>query len=170
MLAVRSRDGRNLRIELTNRVVISVAQATTLAELAPGSYLGVTARKRANGALVALEVHTLPGTAQQGIQPWDVEPGALMISARLGSVVQQSDGHLVTLDFMAKDQVEVEYVDSSQKVLVPAGTPIIVTPTADRSALAPGEDVFLTATVAAGGRLTTSGRVLVSKDGVKPPQ
>ena len=170
VLAVRSRDGRNLKIELTDRATISIAQATTLAELAPGSFLGVTARKRANGAFVALEVHTLPPTAQQGIQPWDVEPGAQMISARLGAVAQQSDGQLLTLDFMAKDHVEVEYIDSSQKVLVPAGTPIIVTPTADRSALAPGEDVFLTATVAAGGRLTTSGRVLVSKDGIKPPQ
>jgi hypothetical protein len=43
-----------------------------------------------------------------------------------------------------------------------------VTPT-DRSALKPGEYVFLGAEQAADGKLTASGRIQVSKGGVRPP-
>ena len=42
--------------------------------------------------------------------------------------------------------------------------------TAVLSALKPGEYVFLQANVAVDGTLSTSARIQVSKDGVKPPQ
>lgn len=64
----------------------------------------------------------------------------------------------------------LEYKGGSQKILVPPGTPVVTTIPADRTALKPGEYVFLGANVAADGKLTMSGRIQVSKDGVKPPQ
>jgi hypothetical protein len=160
VLAVKSRDGRDLRIELAEKASVATARATTLADLKQGTYVGVTTRKRADGALVALEVHTLPPTAQQGFRPWDLEPGSMMTNANIASVVQGADGH----------ELAVEYKEGSQKILVPAGTPIVTTTAADRSALKPGEYVFLQANVAADGTLSTAARIQVSKDGVKPPQ
>ena len=50
-----------------------------------------------------------------------------------------------------------------------AGTPIVTTVNADRSALKAGEYIFTTAAVAADGTLTTQ-RITVSRDGVKPPR
>ena len=160
VLAVKSRDGKELRIELTEKASVATARAITLADLKQGSYVGVTTRKGADGALVALEVHTLPPSVQQGFRPWDLAPGTMMTNANIASVVQGAGGH----------ELAVEYKGGSQKILVPPGTPIVTTAPADRSALKAGEYVFLTAQVDESGRLTMSGRVQVSKDGVRPPQ
>jgi hypothetical protein len=160
VLAVKSRDGKDLRIELTEKASVATARAITLANLKQGSYVGVTTRKGADGALVALEVHTLPPSVQQGFRPWDLAPGTMMTNANIASVVQGAGGH----------DLVVEYKEGSQKILVPPGTPVVTTSPADRSALKPGEYVFLAAQATADGKLTTSARIQVSKDGVRPPQ
>ena len=77
----------------------------------------------------------------------------------MGGVVSAAGGQEITLNFKGV----------SQKLVVPPGTPIVMAVAADRSALKPGEHVFLTAQKAEDGTLTTA-RVQVSKDGVKPPQ
>lgn len=159
-LAIKSREGRDLSVELTEKASVATATATSLDKLKPGAYVGVTTRKRDDGALVALEVHTLPPTVAQGHRPWDLAPGTMMTNANIASVVQGSNGH----------ELAVEYKDGSQKILVPPGTPIVTAVPADRSALKPGEYVFLNANVGPDGRLSTSARIQVSKDGVKPPQ
>lgn len=160
VLSVKSRDGKDLTIELTEKASVATAKALTLADLKPGDYVGSTTRKRADGVLVALEVHTLPSTVREGHIPWDLEPDTMMTNANIASLVQSAGGQELVL----------EYKDGSQKILVPSGTPIVTTDPADRTALKPGEYVFLTANVGADGKMTMSGRIQVSKDGVKPPQ
>lgn len=159
-LSVKSRDGRDLAIELTEKASVATAKAITLADLKQGQYVGATTTKRADGALIALEVHTLPPTVAQGHRPWDLEPGSMMTNANIDSMVQSADGQELVL----------VYKDGSQKVLVPPGTPIVTTTIADRSALKPGEYVFLNANVGDDGKLSTSARIQVSHGGVKPPQ
>lgn len=159
VLSVKSRDGKDLRIELTEKATVATAKALTLAELKPGDYVGSTTRKRADGVLVALEVHIIPSTVREGHMPWDLEPDTMMTNANVASLVQAAGGQELVL----------EYKGGSQKILVPPGTPIATSVAADRSALKPGEYVFLGATVGADGKLTLSGRVQVSKDGVRPP-
>ncbi len=160
VLSVKSREGTDLKIELTEKASVATAKATTLAELKQGTYVGITSMKRADGALVAVEVHTLPPTAAQGFRPWDLQPGSMMTNANIASVVEGAGGHELAVDFK----------EGSQKILVPPGTPVVTTVNADRSALKPGEYVFLNADVAADGKLSTSARIQVSKDGVRPPQ
>ena len=160
VLSVKSRDGKDLTIELTEKASVATAKALTLADLKPGDYVGSTTRKRADGVLVALEVHALPRTVREGHIPWDLEPDTMMTNATIASLVQSAGGQELLL----------EYKDGSQKILVPSGTPIGTTITADRSALKPGEYVVLSANVNAEGKMTMSGRIQVSKDGVKPPQ
>jgi hypothetical protein len=160
MLSVKSRDGKDLSIQLTEKASVAAAKAITLADLKQGAYVGVTTRKGADGALVALEVHTLPPTVAAGHRPWDLEPGSMMTNANIESIVQSAGGQELTL----------VHKDGSQKVLVPPGTPIVTTVAADRSYLKPGEYVWLNANVGEGGRLTFSGRIQVSHGGVKPPQ
>ena len=159
VLSVKSRDGANLSIELTEKASVAAAKAITLADLKQGSYVGATTRKRADGALVALEVHTLPPTVPPGHIPWDLEPGSMMTNAHIESSVQSAEGQELTL----------VYNDSSQKILVPPGTPIVTTVAADRSYLKPGEYVFIAAQAEDGGKITAL-RIQVSHDGVKPPQ
>lgn len=159
VLSVKSRDGKDLKIELTEKATVATAKAMTLADLKAGDYVGSTTRKRADGVLVALEVHALPPTVREGHIPWDLEPDTMMTNANVVSLVQSAGGQ----------ELMLEYKGGSQKILVPAGTPIATSVAADRSALKPGEYVFLTANVGADGKLTLSGRVQVSKDGVRPP-
>ncbi len=160
ILSVKARDGSDLAIELLEKASVATARAITLADLKQGSYVGATTMKRADGALVALEVHTLPPTVAPGHRPWDLEPGSMMTNANIESMVQSAGGQELTLT----------YKEGSQKILVPPGTPIVTTTPADRSALKPGEYVFLNANVGDDGKLTTSARIQVSQGGVKPPQ
>jgi hypothetical protein len=160
VLSVKSRDGRDLQIELTEKASVATARAITLSDLKPGDYVGSTTQKRADGTLVAREVHVIPRSVKEGHGPWDLEPGSMMTNANVASVVKAAEGQELTL----------EYSGGSQKILVPPGTPIVTTTPADRSFLKPGETVFFSAQAGADGKLTTSARIQVSKDGVRPPQ
>ena len=160
MLSVKSRDGRDLTVELMEKASVATAKAITLADLKQGDYVGSTTMKRDDGTLVAVEVHTIPRTVQEGHRPWDLQPGSMMTNANIASVVQSAGGQELTLT----------HKDGSQKILVPPGTPIVTTVAADRSFLKPGEFVFFNADVGADGKLSTSARIQVGRDGVKPPQ
>jgi len=159
MLSVKSRDGRDLMIELGEKASVAAAKAITLADLKQGDYVGTTTTTRADGALVAVEVHTIPRTVREGHVPWDLLPGSMMTNASIESIVQSTGGQ----------ELRLVYKEGSQKILVPPGTPIVTTVSADRSFLKPGEYVWLNAEVGADGKLTFSGRIQVSRDGVRPP-
>jgi hypothetical protein len=159
VLSVKSRDGKDLRAELTGKASVATAKPISLADLKPGAYVGVTTRKGADGTLVAMEVHTLPPTVKPGVRKWDLAPDTMMSNANIASVVEGPGGHELT----------VKLQDGPQKIHVPAGTPIGTTTKADRSALKAGEYVFFSANQSEDGRLTVSGRIQVSKDGFKPP-
>ena len=159
MLSVKSRDGRDLMIELGEKASVATAKAITLADFKPGDYVGSTTLKRDDGTLVAVEVHAIPRTVREGHGPWDLVPGSMMTNATIESIVQSANGQELTL----------VYKEGSQKILVLPGTPIVTTVPADRSSLKPGEYVWLNAAVGADGKLTFSGRIQVSRDGVRPP-
>jgi len=159
MLSVKSRDGQDLMIELGEKASVATAKAITLADLKQGDYVGSTTTTRADGALVAVEVHTIPRTVREGHGPWDLLPGSMMTNANIESIVQSAGGQELVL----------VYKEGSQKILVPPGTPIVTTVSTDRSFLKPGEYVWLNAAVGADGKLTFSGRIQVSRDGVRPP-
>lgn len=158
-LSVRTREGKPLELALTAKTAIAAAKAIKLSDLKPGAYVGSTTMKRSDGALVAVEVHTIPRRVPEGHRSWDLQPGSMMTNANIATVVKSAGG----------DELTLEYKGGSQKILVPPGTPIVTTTKADRSDLKPGEYVFLAASVDGGGKMTAL-RIQVSKDGVKPPQ
>jgi hypothetical protein len=161
VISVKSREGEDLKIKLTDNAAVAAMKALSLADIKPGDAVGSSAVQR-DGKLTALEVHVFPasrGIPNEGHRPWDLQPGSTMTNATVSAVVEGTSGRELTL----------KYKDGSQKILVPAGTPIVTAVPAERSLLVPGEYVFLTADVGADGKMTAS-RVQVSKDGVKPPQ
>jgi hypothetical protein len=159
VLSVKTRDGRDVKINLAPNFAVAAAKAVTLADFGPGAYVGSTAKKNAAGQLVASEVHRLPPQAAAGHTPWDTAPGDTMTNANVASVVKSAGGNELIL----------EYKGGSQKIQVPDGTPIVDFVPGDKSLLVPGATVFVGAQVAADGKITAA-RVAVSKDGVKPPQ
>lgn len=159
VLKVKSRDGKDLMLHMTEKTTVAAAKAITLADLKPGDYVGVTTMKGTDGALVAREVHTIARTVREGHGPWDLEPGAMMTNANVATVVKTGGGH----------EIALEYKGGAQKITVPPGTPIVTTVPADRSFLKPGEYIFAPTSVDADGKMTVL-RIQVSKDGVRPPQ
>lgn len=159
VLALKSRDGKDLQLQLTDKTAVAAARAIKLADLKKGDYVGSTTMKNAQGVLVAHEVHRIPRTVKEGHGPWDLLPNSMMTNANVASVVMVADGEQLTL----------EYSGGSQTILVPAGTPIVETAPADRSFLKPGEYVFVAAQAGADGKITAL-RIQVSHGGVRPPQ
>lgn len=163
VLSVKSRDGKDLQINLADNLSVSGTKAITMADIKPGDYVGSATMKRPDGTLVALEVHLFPaalrGVVPEGHTPWDLEPGSMMTNATLAAVVQTAGGREITL----------QYKDGSQKILVPEGVPMATSVPGDRSLLVPGAFVFMVAQVAPDGKISAA-RIQASKDGVKPPQ
>ena len=163
VLSVKSRDGKDLTINLADNLTVSGTKAITMADIKPGDFVGSATMKRPDGTQVALEVHLFPaalrGVVPEGHMSWDLEPGSMMTNATLTAAVQAAGGREITL----------EYKDGSQKILVPDGTPMATTVPGDRSLLVSGAYVFMVAQVAPDGKISAA-RIQVSKDGVKPPQ
>src|SRR5690242_12609874 len=58
-LAVKTREGREVKLHLTSDAQVVTAKKTTLQEMGPNAYVGVTSVKDSQGRLVAKEVHAL---------------------------------------------------------------------------------------------------------------
>jgi hypothetical protein len=162
VLSVKTRDGKDIQVQLAEKAAVATVKAVSLADIKPGDGVGATTRPEPDGSLTALEVHVFPASMavpNEGHRPWDLEPGSMMTNARVSAVVQATRGRELTLS----------YRDGSQKIVVPEGTPVVTAVAADRAALKPGEYVFFGAEEGADGKLTASGRIQVSKDGVRPP-
>jgi len=156
VLSVKSRDGRDLKIQLAPDLGVTTAKSASLAEL-KDKYVGVTAISK-EGRLVALEVHAIPPQAPAGHMPWDLQPGSTMTNANLEGIAQASGGNEITMNWKG----------GSQKILVPPGTPIVAFVPGSRADLKRGETIWTSARQEADGKLLSQ-RINVSKDGVKPP-
>jgi hypothetical protein len=162
MLSVKSREGRNLKIELAPNATFAYMKALKLSDIAPGTPLGTSAVKGPDGKIVARELHLFSRDRpipNEGHRPWDLEPGSTMTNAMVTAMVQSNDGHELTL----------EYKDGAQQVIVPSNIPIVMAVDGDRSLLVAGQYAVIAVTTGAGGKISAT-RVQITKDGVKPPQ
>jgi hypothetical protein len=159
VLKLKSRDGKELQLRLTDKTAVAAARAIKLADLKKGDYVGATTLKNPDGVLVAQEVHRIPRTVKEGHGPWDLMPNSMMTNANVATVTKAADG----------EELVLEYSGGSQKILVRPGTPVVETTPADRSLLKPGEYVFVAAESGGDGKITAL-RIQVSHGGVKPPQ
>ncbi|HZD19457.1 MAG TPA: hypothetical protein VE325_02195 [Burkholderiales bacterium] len=159
VLKVKSRDGREIQLHLLPDTQVATAKKTTLAELGPNAYVGVTSVKGPDGRMVAKEVHAIGPQVPQMHGPWDSTPNSTMTNANIAATAQTSGGNELTL----------KYKDGEQKILVTPETEVVSFVPGSRADLKPGETIFSGARVESDGKFVTP-RVAVSKDGVKPPQ
>jgi hypothetical protein len=157
-LLVKSRDGRNIELHLAPDAQVVTTKKADAADFKPGSYVGVTSVKGPDGRLVAKRIHALGPQVPQMNGPWDSIPNSTMTNANLVSSAKVSGGNEITL----------KYKDGEQKILVTPETEYYTFEPGTRADLKPGETIFSGARVEGDGKFMT-GRVAVSKDGVKPP-
>jgi len=158
VLAVKSREGQDLKLQLVENATVAVAKPVKFEDIKVGDYVGSAATKRPDGTLVALEVHYLPPNVPPGHTAWDLQPGSTMTNASVEAIVADAGRRELTL----------KYKDGEQRILVPEGVPIVRAVPGSRADLVVGEYVFVAAQAFPDGKMTAL-RVQVSKDGVKPP-
>jgi len=158
VLSVKSRDGRDIQLHLLPDTQVVTAKKTTLAEMGPNAYVGVTSVKGSDGRMLAKEVHAIGPQVAQMHGPWDSTPNSMMTNANITGAAQTSGGNEITL----------KYKDGEQKILVNSETAIAGFEPGSRADLKPGETIF--AIVRIEGDKFVAPRVSVSKGGVKPQQ
>ncbi len=162
LLAVKSREGTKIKVRLTDNVAVFGVAKTTISEIKPGSYIGVSAMPEPDGSQRALAVQIFPESQRglaEGFRPWDLRPNSTMTNATVAETVQGTDGEIIL----------VKYKDGEKKVVVPPDTPIVSFVAGDKSELKPGAKIIIfSATRKEDGTLEAA-RVNVGRDGITPP-
>src|SRR3981081_4504767 len=78
LLTVKSREGSDLKVRLTDNVAVFGVAKTAMSEIKQGSYIGVSAMPEPDGTQKALAVQIF-SEAQRGVaegfRPWDLRAG-----------------------------------------------------------------------------------------------
>jgi hypothetical protein len=160
-LSINTREGSKVDVLLNDPLTVSTVKKVDLADIKPGTYVGIATRTAANRELQALEVLVFPEAMRgvgEGHYPWDLEPGSMMTNGTVTGAVQATSGRELSLSFKG----------DTNKIIVPPSVSIVTFAPAERSDLKPGAPVMFGATKNAEGKLAAS-RVTVGKDGVAPP-
>jgi hypothetical protein len=99
-----------VKVSLTGKALIMTVGKATLAEIKPGSFIGVGAMPQADGSQKAIRVMIFPeiqrGTGE-GHRPWN-KPGTTMTNATVDTQVKSIDGQVLT----------VKYKGGTQKIII----------------------------------------------------
>jgi hypothetical protein len=162
VLTVKSREGAEMKVRITdNAAVIGIAKSS-LADIKPNSYIGVSGMPQDDGSQKALAIHIFPeaqrGTGE-GFRAWDLRPNSTMTNATVAETVAGTDGQNIT----------VKYKDGEKKVVVGADTPIVAFVTGDKSELKPGAKIIIFGATKKDDGMLEANRVGVGLDGITPP-
>jgi hypothetical protein len=162
MLAIKSREGTEMKVRMTDNAAVFAVVKTSLSEIKPGSYIGVTAMPEPDGTQKALAVHIFPENqrgAAEGFRPWDLRAGSTMTNATVAETVKGADGQ----------NILVKYKDGEKKVVVPPETPVVTFVVGDKSELKAGAQIIIFGAAKKDDGTLEANRVNVGRDGITPP-
>jgi hypothetical protein len=162
LLSIKSRDGTDLKVRVTDNVAVFGVAKTELSEIKVGSYIGVTAMPEPDGTQKAVALHIFPENqrgAAEGFRPWDQRPGSTMTNATVAETVKGVDGQ----------NILVKYKDGEKKVVVPPDTPIVAFVAGDKSELKAGAKIIIFGANKKEDGTLEAARVYVGRDGITPP-
>jgi len=161
-LVVKSRDDSELTVVLADNTRVVAMVKASLADIKPGSFVGITGMPQPDGSQRAVEVHVFPeamrGTGE-GHRAWDLQPQSTMTNGNVEQAVLGVDGQMLTL----------AYKGGEQKIVVPPDTPVVGLVPADKSDLKPGLKIFIAAAKKLPDGTLQAPRVTFGKDGLTPP-
>ncbi len=162
-LTVKARDGTEHTVKLADNARITAMVKATLADIKPGSFIGVTGMPQPDGSQKAIGLHIFMdnqrGVVPARFTPWDREPGSTMTNADVQTTVAGVDGQTMT----------VKYPDGEKKIIVPPNTPVVAFAPGNASDLKPGAQfIIIAAQKNADGTLSAPG-INVGRDGAAPP-
>ncbi len=161
-LLVKARDGADVKVALPDNVVVVGLVKGSLADIKPGSFVGVTGMPQPDGSQKAVEVHIFPeamrGTGE-GHRPWDLRPQSTMTNGSVEDLVTKVDGRTLTL----------KYKEGEQKIVVAPDTPVVTYEMGSLSELTPGTKIFIAAATKRPDGTLEAPRVNFGKNGLTPP-
>jgi len=159
---IKSREGNEYKVMLTDNPLVVANVKATMADIKPGSYVGVTGMPQADGSQRAIEVHifleSMRGTGE-GHYGWDLLPQSTMTNGNVEQAVTAVDEQSLT----------VKYKDGEKKIAVVPQTSIVSYAIGDKAEITPGTKIFIgAAKKQADGTLLTP-RINYGRDGITPP-
>ena len=161
MLMIKSREGTDMKVRMTDNVAVFGVAKTELSEIKPGSYIGVSAMPEPDGTQKALAVHIFPESqrgAAEGFRPWDLRAGSTMTNATVAETVGGTDGQ----------NILVRYKDGEKKVVVPPGTPVVTFVAGDKSEVKPGAKIIIFGAVKKDDGVLEANRVNIGRARLPP--
>jgi hypothetical protein len=163
MLTIKARDGSTVQAKLADNARITAMVKASLADITPGTFIGVTAMPQPDGSQKAIGLHIFMEAQKTVVPhrftPWDREPGSTMTNADVETTVAGVDGQTIM----------VKYPDGEKKVIVPPNTPVVKFVPGSTADLKPGAQmIIIAATKEADGSLTAPA-INVGRDGAAPP-
>ena len=161
-LSIKTREGNDVKVKMTDDVgVIGIAK-TSLSEIKPGSYIGVSAMPQPDGSQKAFAIHIFPEKmrgAAEGHRPWDQRPNSTMTNATVAQTVAAVDGQVI----------DVKYKDGEKKVVVPPDATIVAFADGDKSEIKPGAKIIIFGAMKKDDGSLETNRIGVGRDGIAPP-
>jgi hypothetical protein len=161
-LAVKMRDGSTLTIKLKDNATVAAVVSATLADIKPGTYVGIAAMPQPDGSQRALEVHIFPESMRgvgDGHRPWDLQPESTMTNGNVEQQVTSVEGQTL----------KIKYKDGEKSVAVPSQTQIVAFQPAGAPDLKAGQKIFVAAATKLADGSYEAARIAFGKDGLTPP-
>ncbi len=160
-LGVKTRAGEERTIHVSPKTRFALVIPATLADVKPGSFVGVAAMPGEGNELKAMEVHIFPeamrGTGE-GHRPFDLGPGSSMTNGNITARVDATSGPKLT----------VTYKGGEQAIVVDPSTPIVTLAPGAQTDLKPGAAIIARGPKQDDGSIDAA-FILVGKDGLVPP-
>ena len=161
-MVVKLRDGSELKITLADNAMIVALVKASVAEIKPGSFVGITGMPQPDGSQRAVEVHIFPETMRgtgEGHYGWDLRPQSTMTNGNVEESVAGTDGQ----------SLRIKYKDGEKKIIVTPETDIVVYMPGDKGELKPGTKIFIAAERKQPDGTLVAPRVNVGRGGIAPP-
>jgi hypothetical protein len=161
-MSIKTREGNDVKVNMTDDISVIGIAKTSLSEIKPGSYIGVSALPQPDGSQKAFAIHIFPEAmrgAAEGHRPWDQRPNSTMTNATVAQTVTAVDGQVI----------DVKYKDGEKKVVVPPDAAIVAFLAGEKSEIKPGAKVIIFGAVKKDDGSLETNRIGIGRDGIAPP-
>jgi len=160
-LGVRTRAAEEQTVHLGPKTRFVLVVPATLADVKPGTFVGVAAVPGEGAELKAMEVHIFPEAMRgsgEGFRPFDLAPKSSMTNGNISARVDAATGPKLT----------VTYKGGEQTIVVDPKTPIVALQPGARTDLKKGGAIIARGPKQEDGSIDAA-FVLIGKDGLVPP-
>ena len=161
-MSIKAREGNDVKVNMTDDISVIGIAKTSLSEIKPGSYIGVSALPQPDGSQKAFAIHIFPEAmrgAAEGHRPWDQRPNSTMTNATVAQTVTAVDGQVI----------DVKYKDGEKKVVVPPDAAIVAFVSGEKSEIKPGAKVIIFGAMKKDDGSLETNRIGIGRDGIAPP-